>query len=232
MYEYGSWTIKKAEWQRIDAFELWCWRRLWESLGLQGDPTSPSKRKAVLNIHRKDWCWGWNSNTLATWCEALSHWKRPWCQERLKVGGEGDDRGWDGWIASPTWWTWVWVNSRSWWWTGRPGVLQSMGSQKVRHNWATELKPLNFHCVSLSSICYYTISWRDLKKYIWIRLTPCLKSCIVSSHTWNKIQSPYFNLAWPLISPPSPGSFLLVNFNSAIRGLFLVLCHTELILPH
>ena len=114
----------------------------------------------------------------------------------------------------------------------RPGVLQSMGSQKVRHNWATELKPLNFHCVSLSSICYYTISWRDLKKYIWIRLTPCLKSCIVSSHTWNKIQSPYFNLAWPLISPPSPGSFLLVNFNSAIRGLFLVLCHTELILPH
>ena len=85
-----------------------------------------------------------------------------------------------------------------------------------RLNW-TELKPLNFHCVSLSSICYYTISWRDLKKYVWIRLTPCLKSCTVSSHTWSKIQSPYFNLAWPLISPPSPGSFLLVNFNSAIE---------------
>ena len=65
--------------------------------------------------------------------------KRPWCWERLKVGGERDNRGWDGWMASPTQWTWVWVNSRSWWWTGRPGVLQSMGSQRVRHNWATEL---------------------------------------------------------------------------------------------
>ena len=64
--------------------------------------------------------------------------KRPWCWERLKRGGEGDDRGWDGWIASPTQWTWVWVNSRSWWWTGRPGVLQSMRSQRVRHNWMTE----------------------------------------------------------------------------------------------
>ena len=68
----------------------------WESLGLQGDPTSPSSRKSVLNIHWKDGCWSWNSNTLATWCEELTHWKRPWCWERLKAGGEGDDRGWDG----------------------------------------------------------------------------------------------------------------------------------------
>ena len=66
-------------------------------------------------------------------------WKRPWCWARLKVGGEGEDRGWDGWIASPTQWTRVWVNSRNWWWTGRPGVLQFMGSQRVGHNWATEL---------------------------------------------------------------------------------------------
>ena len=57
----------------------------------------------------------------------MTHWKRPWCWERLKAGGEGDDRGWDGWIASPTWWTWVWTSSGSWWWTGKPGVLQSMG---------------------------------------------------------------------------------------------------------
>ena len=71
-------------------------------------------------------------------CEELTRWKRPWCWERLKAG-EGDDRGWDGWMASPTWWTWVWVNSGSWWWTGMPGVLQSMGSQRVRHDWATEL---------------------------------------------------------------------------------------------
>ena len=72
-------------------------------------------------------------------CEELTHLKRPWSWERLKAGGEGDDWGWDGWMASLTRWTWVWVNSRSWWWTGRPGVLQSMGSQRVGHNWATEL---------------------------------------------------------------------------------------------
>ena len=80
-----------------------------------------------------------NSNTLATWCKELTHWKRPWCWERLKAGRKGDDRGWDGWMTSLTWWTWVWVNSGNWWWTGRPGVLWSMVSQRVRYDWATEL---------------------------------------------------------------------------------------------
>ena len=80
-----------------------------------------------------------DSKTLAFWCEKLTHWKRPWCWERLKVGGEEDNREWDGWTASPTQWTWIWVDARSWWWAGRPGVLQSMGSQRVRHDWATEL---------------------------------------------------------------------------------------------
>ena len=80
----------------------------------------------------------WSSNTLATWCEELSHWKRLWCWDRLKAGGEGDNRGWNGWMASPTRWTWVWVDSGSWWWTGRPGVLQSMRLQRVEHDWATE----------------------------------------------------------------------------------------------
>ena len=84
-------------------------------------------------------CWSWNSSTLATWCEELTHWKRPWYWERLKAGGEGDNRGWDGWKASLTQWTWVWVNSGSWWWTGRPGVLQSMGSHRVGHDWVAEL---------------------------------------------------------------------------------------------
>ena len=84
-----------------------------ESLRLQGDQTGQSERKSTLNIHWKDWCWIWSSNTLATWCEELTHWKRPWCWERLKAGGEGDDRGWDGWMVSPTQWTWAWVNSRS-----------------------------------------------------------------------------------------------------------------------
>ena len=111
----------------------------WQSLGLQGDQTSPSERKSVLNIHWKDWCWSWNSNTLATWCEELTHLKRPWCWERLKAGGEGDDRGWDGWMASSTRWTWVWIYFGSWWWTGRPGVLQSMGWHRVRPDWASEL---------------------------------------------------------------------------------------------
>ena len=90
-------------------------------------------------VNWKDWCWSWNSSTLATSCEELSHWKRHWCWEGLGAGGEGDDRRWDGWMASPTRWTWVWVNSRSLWWTGRPGVLWFMGSQRVGHNWVTEL---------------------------------------------------------------------------------------------
>ena len=111
----------------------------WESLGLQGDPTSQSPRRSVLNVYWKDWCWRWNSNTLAIWYEELTHLKRPWCWERLKRGGEGDDRGWDGWITSPTQWTWVWINSRSWRWTRTPGVLQSMGLQRVGHDCVTEL---------------------------------------------------------------------------------------------
>ena len=110
-----------------------------ESLGLQGVPTSPSYRKSVLNIHWKDWSWSWNSNPLATLCEELTHMKRPWCWERLKVEGEGDDRRWDDWMASRTQSTWVWVNSRDWWWTGRPGLLQSMRLHRVRLDWATEL---------------------------------------------------------------------------------------------
>ena len=103
------------------------------------EKTLESPRKSVPNIHWKDWCWSWNSNTLATWCKELAHFKRPWCWERLKAGGKGDDRGWDGWMASLTQRTWVWVSSRSWWWTGKPGVLQSMGPQRVRHDWEAEL---------------------------------------------------------------------------------------------
>ena len=73
------------------------------------------------------------------WSDELTHWKKPWCWKELGAGGEGDDRGWDDWMASSTRWAWVWVNSRSCWWTGRPGVLWFMGSQRVGHDWATEL---------------------------------------------------------------------------------------------
>ena len=142
IYGCESWTIKKAEFQ-IDAFELWCWRRL-----LRVPWTA---RRSVLGVLWKDWCWSWKSNTLATWCEELTHEKRPWCWERLRAGGEGDDRGWDGWMASPTQWTWVWVNSRSWWWTGRPGVLQFMGSQRVGHDWVAEL---NWIALLTSNLCF------------------------------------------------------------------------------
>ena len=135
MYGCESWNIKKTECQRIYAFG----EDSWKFLGLQGDPTSSYWQKSVLNIHWKDWYWSWNSNILATWYEELTHWKRPWCWERSKAG-EGDDRGWDGWMALSTQWTWVWVSSRSWWRTVRPGVLQSMGSQSVGYDWVTELK--------------------------------------------------------------------------------------------
>ena len=76
---------------------------------------------------------------LAISCEELTHWKRLWWWEGLGAGGEGDNPGWDGWMASLTRWTWVWVNSGSWWWTGRPGMLQFMGLQRVGHDWVTEL---------------------------------------------------------------------------------------------
>ena len=138
LYGCESWTTKKAEHWRIDAFEL-CWRSL-----LRVPWTARRSNQSILkeispDYSFKDWCWNLNSNTLATWCEELTHLKRPWCWERLKAGEEGDDGGWDGWIASLTRWTWVWASSVSWWWTGKPGMLKSMGSQIVGHNWVTKM---------------------------------------------------------------------------------------------
>ena len=139
MYGCESWTMKKAECRRIDAFELWCWRRL-----LRVPWTSRRSNQSILKeispgISLEGMILSWNSSTLVTSCEELTHWKRLWFWEGLGAGGEGDDRGWDGWMASLTRWTWVWVNSWSWWCTGRPGVLRFMGSQRVGHVWVTEL---------------------------------------------------------------------------------------------
>ena len=92
--------------------------------------------------------------TLDTSCEELTHWKRLWCWEGLGAGGEGDDRGWDGWMASLTRWTWVWVNSGRWWWTERPGMLRFMGSQRVRHYWATELNWTEDHMPLFCGSCH------------------------------------------------------------------------------
>ena len=133
------WELRKLSAEELMLLNCGVGEDSCQSLGLQGDPTSPSERKPVMNIHWKDWCWSWNSNTLATRCEVPTHWKRSWCWQRLKVEGEGDDRGWDGCMASPIWWTWVWVGSGSWGWAGKPGVLLSMWSQRAGHDWVTEL---------------------------------------------------------------------------------------------
>ena len=129
----------KAEHRRIDAFEMWCWRRL-----LRVPWTVRRSNQSILKeinpgCSLEGLMLKQNSNTLATWWEELTHWKRPWCWERLRAVGEGDNRGWDGWMASPTWWTWVWVDSGSSWWTGRLGVLHFMGLQRVGHNWVAKL---------------------------------------------------------------------------------------------
>ena len=122
----------------------WCF---W-TVVLEKTLESPLDCKEIQPVHPKgDWSWVFIGRTdlklklqhLATWCEELTHWKRPWCWERLRAGREGDDRGWDGWMTSSTRWTWVWVDAGSWWWTRRPGVLQFMGSQRVGHNLVTEL---------------------------------------------------------------------------------------------
>ena len=139
MYGCESWTVKKAEHWRIDAFELWCWRRLlrvpWTARKAnQSILKEISPRCSLEGLMLK-----LKLQYLSTSCEELTYWKRPWCWEGLRVAVEGDNRGWHGWVASPTRWIWVWVNSGSWWWTGRPGVLWFMGSQRVRHDWATEL---------------------------------------------------------------------------------------------
>ena len=145
MYGCEKWTIKKAECWRIDAFKLWCWRRVlrvpWtvrrsnQSI-LKEISSGCSLEGLMLKLILK-------SNTLATWYKELTQWKRPWCWERLKAEGEGNNRGWDGWMASPTWWTWVWVSARSWWWAGKPACCSPGGPKESdrteRLNW-TELK--------------------------------------------------------------------------------------------
>ena len=140
----------------------------WESLGLQGDQTSPSSRKSTLNSLWKDWCWSWSSNTLATWCEKPTHWKWPWCWERLRVRGEGGNRGWDGWMASLTQW-WIWASSGRFWRTESPDMLQSMGSQRVRLDWVTEqrnlLNSITEHLPSLNQDQHFQVSVTGCHQY-------------------------------------------------------------------
>ena len=151
----------------------------WESLGLQGDQTSQSQRKSVLNIHWKDWCWSWSSNTLAIDGKNRLLGKDP-DAERLKTEGEADDRGWDGWMASPTWWTWVWASSGSWWWTDREAwsaaVLGVAKSRTQLSDW-TELFcvifPLVFYTVILFLI-YEISNWffYYIVNFLWCPVFP------------------------------------------------------------
>ena len=158
MYGCESWTIKKAEHWRIDAFELWCWRRR-----LRVPWTARRSKQLILKEINPEY----SLKRLMLKLQYLGHlmWRpdseKTWCWERLKAGGEGDDKGWDGWMASPMQWTWVCVGSGGWWWTGKPGVLQSMGSQRVRHNWATEQQL----CI-LSSACIGDTNRRKKKQVL------------------------------------------------------------------
>ena len=137
MFRCESWTIKKAEHQRTDASKLWCWRTLDSPLdGKEIKPVNPKGNQPWMFTGRTDA----EAKAPILSLPDMNSWKRPWCWERLKAGeGDRDNRGCGGWMASPTWWTWVWASSGSWWWTGKPGMLQSMGSQRVGHNWTTEL---------------------------------------------------------------------------------------------
>ena len=135
----------ELEYKKSSALKNWCF---W-TVVLEKTLESPLDSKEIQSINPKEnqsWIFigrtdagSWNSNTLATWCKELMHWKRSWCWERWKAGREGDDRGWYGSMVPLTQQTWVWVSSGSRWWTGKPGVLQSMESQRVGHDWTTEL---------------------------------------------------------------------------------------------
>ena len=155
MYGCKSWTIKKADCGRINAFELWCWRRLlrvpWAARSNQSilKEISPEYSLEGLMLKLKLQYFGYLMQRTASF-------ERPWCWERLKAEGEGDDRGWGGWMASLTRWTWVWASSRSWWWTGRPGVWQSDMIERL--NW-TELTLLIKITVPVASNLLLLSQW-------------------------------------------------------------------------
>ena len=140
MYGYESWITKRAERWRTDAFLTVVLEKTFESplVYKEMKPVNPKGYQSWIFIGKIDA----EVEPPILWppdVKELIHWKRPWCWEGLRAGGEEDDRGWNSWMASPTWWTWVWASSRSWWWTGKSGVLQSLGSKRAGHNWPTDL---------------------------------------------------------------------------------------------
>ena len=150
MHGCESWTIKKAEHQRIDTFELWCWRRL-----LRVPWTARRSNQAILKEISPEYSLEWLMLKLKLQFFGYLMWRTYSLEKTLMLGNiEGRrrrvDREWDGWMVLPTWWTWVWASSRSWWWAGEPGMLQSMGLQRVRHHWVTELNWTELNWMRLS----------------------------------------------------------------------------------
>ena len=139
MYGCESWIIEKAEHWRIDAFELWCWRRLLKVLWTARRSNQSILKDINLEYSLEGLMLKLKPQYFGHLMERIDSFEKILMLGMIKGGREGDGRGWDGWMASLTRWTWVWVNSGSWWWTGRPGMLQSMGLQRVGHDWATEL---------------------------------------------------------------------------------------------
>ena len=174
MYGCESWTIKKAKHQRIGAFELWWWRRL-----LRVPWTARRSNQSILKEINPEYSLEGLMLKLKLQyfghlMQRAFHWKRPWCWERLRAGGEEDDRECDGWMVSPTQWTWVCINSRSWWWTGRPGVLQSMGRKDTTEqlNWTEPLLNIIRNLVN-SQVC-------EIQMHYFL-LTAVIKSVELSS---------------------------------------------------
>ena len=199
------WRLKGAE-KRKQTFPKvnLRWRRLLRGpwTARRSNQSILKEIRSVLGVHWKDWCWSWNSNTLATWWQELTHLKRPWCWERLRAGGEGDDRRWGGWMASPTQWTRVWVDSGSRWWTGRPGVLRLMGLQRVGPDWATELNGPSLHIYVLLTLfphfAFFLLVYS--KKFLMnVKISP------LSNLPWHS------SLFWEL----DASKFWLANSNSA-----------------
>ena len=165
MYGCESWTIKKAEHRRIDAFKLWCWRRLLRIPWTERRSNQSILKEISPEYSSEELMLKLKLQFFGHLMQRTDSFKRPWCWERLKAGEE-DDKGCDSWMASPPQWTWVWVSFRSWWWTGKPGVLQSMGLQRVGHDWVTELKYLlilNAKCLTHLTIQFAQLSdWTEL----------------------------------------------------------------------
>ena len=211
------WVTKNwCFWTHVHEFMNSCWRRL-----LRVPWTAMRSNQSILKeispgCHWKDWCWNWNSNTLATWCKELTHWKRLWCWEGLGAGGEGDDRGWDGWMASLTRWAWVWVDSRNLWWTGRPGSAAIHG---VAKSWTQLIywTELNWYSITpeatrtflldiilfvithiLVSLCFTLLPFTNITSFFPLPVAGLWQSCnkqVYRHHFSNRIGSYHVSLS-------------------------------------